>query len=258
MNVYWLEQTEADAPAQDDWLSVSELLCLNGMRIAKRRSDWRLGRWTVKRAVAAYLNVPCHRRALALIEVRRTPSGAPEVSFVNQPAVAAISISHRGGRAVCAVTSYGGALGCDLEMIEPRSDGFVADYFTDEEQVMVARASPADRFRLLALLWSGKESALKALRAGLQLDTRCVEVGPLNTLPQPDDLNSWCPLRVRYTNGQIFSGWWQQSGNLLRSMVAAPPPIPPILLTTQPSSRSASELSREWTKESPELKSQLI
>ena len=50
--------------------------------------------------------------------------------------------------------------------IEPRSDAFVADYFTIEEQALVARASAADRDRILALLWSGKESALKALREG--------------------------------------------------------------------------------------------
>ncbi len=244
MDVYWLEQTEADVPAENDWLSASEAVRLNGMRFAKRRADWRLGRWTAKRAVAACLNVPRHPQALTGIEICPAPSGAPDVFLTNKRAAVAISLSHRAGTAVCAVVLSGAALGCDLETIEPRSDAFVADYFTAEEQALAAQASAADRSRLLALLWSGKESALKALRAGLRLDTRCVIVSPVDALwRQGEDgegciedpalavrsshgLNSWRPLHVRCTNGQVFHGWWQYTGNLLRTMVAAPPPLP--------------------------------
>ena len=73
----------------------------------------------------------------------------------------------------------GAELGCDLEIVEPRSDAFIADYFTAEEQALIERTSAADRSLLLALLWSAKESALKALRAGLRLDTRSVIVRPV-------------------------------------------------------------------------------
>lgn len=58
MDVYWLERSAADLPAQNDWLSASDRTRLDGMRFAKRRDDWRLGRWTAKLAVAAYLNLP--------------------------------------------------------------------------------------------------------------------------------------------------------------------------------------------------------
>ena len=250
MDVYWLEQTEADVPAENDWLSVSEAVRLNSMRIAKRRADWRLGRWTAKRALALYMNVPGHPQALTDIEIHPAPSGAPEVVFTNKPAAVTISLSHRAGTAVCAVALSGTSLGCDLEVIEPRSDTFVADYFTNEEQALVTQASAPDRPRLLALLWSGKESALKALRAGLRLDTRCVVVSPVDALRRQgrdgdactgdldlavrssDGRKSWRPLHVRYTNGQIFRGWWQHTDNLMRTMVADPPPAPPILLTT--------------------------
>jgi 4'-phosphopantetheinyl transferase len=113
-----------------------------------------------------------------------------------------------------------------LEIIEPRSEAFVADYFTVEEQALVAQASAVDRSRLLALLWSGKESTLKALRTGLRLDTRSVVVAPDGGL----DLNGWSRLRVQYAGSRVFHGWWQQSDDLLRTVVAAPPPAPPILL----------------------------
>jgi len=248
MDVYWLEQNEADLPAENDWLSASEAARLNGMHFAKRRADWRLGRWTAKRALAVCLDVSTHPLDLAEIEIRPAPDGAPEVFFGNKPVAVTISLSHRVGTAVCAVALSGAALGCDLEVIEPRSDGFVADYFTLEEQALVARASAADRSRLLTLLWSAKESALKALRAGLRLDTRCVIVTPADVvqrrredgvgcredvalpLPPSCGLSSWRSLQVRYTHGQVFHGWWQHAGNLLRTLVAAPQSLPPILL----------------------------
>jgi 4'-phosphopantetheinyl transferase len=222
-DVYWLEQTEADLPAGTDWLSASEAARINGMRFAKRRAEWLLGRWTAKQAVAAYWKVRAKPRRLASIEIRSAASGAPEVFLAGKAAGVAISLSHRAGRAVCAVAPPDAVLGCDLEVIEPRSDAFVSDYFTDDEQALVAGAAQADQPRVVTLLWSAKESALKALGMGLRLDTRCVQV----SLADGQDPELWCPLQVRY-DGQIFRGWWQSTASILRTLVAAPPPGMPV------------------------------
>ena len=226
-HVYWLEQTEADVPAENDWLSGSEFVCLNGMRFAKRRADWRLGRWTAKCAVASFLNLPTDAQGLAQIEIRPASSGAPEAFIANEPAAVAVSISHSSGAAVCAVAMSGVELGCDQEVIEPRSEAFVADYFTEAEQALVARVSTAERPRLVTLFWSAKESALKALREGLRLDTRSVAVSPINGA---FNLNGWSPLQVRCADGRSFHGWWQQGPGIVRTLVANPPPDSPILL----------------------------
>jgi 4'-phosphopantetheinyl transferase len=215
---------------ENDWLSAREADRLHGMCFAKRRSDWRLGRWTAKRAVAACLKLPGHSRAFASIEIRSAPCGAPEVVFGDKPAAVAISLSHRAGTAACAVSLSGAALGCDLEIVEPRSDAFLTDWFTAEEQALVAETPATDRFRLLALLWSGKESVLKALREGLRCDTRCVAITSVRALRPPERLDSWRPLEARCDEGRIFRGWWQQTGSLLRTVIAAPPSAPPILL----------------------------
>jgi 4'-phosphopantetheinyl transferase len=227
MDVYWLEQSEAELPADNDWLSASEAILLSGMRFAKRRADWRLGRWTAKRALTAYLKLPDHIHALADIEIRPTPSSAPEVFVANKAAAVTVSLSHRSGRAVCAVAPSGVELGCDLETIEPHSDAFITDYLTTEEQELTMRASAADRSRLVALLWSGKESALKALGVGLRLDTRRVIVSPMDTSFGP---NTWRPLQVRYVDGPVFRGWWQHADHILRTLVSDPPADFPILL----------------------------
>lgn len=228
MDVYWLEQIEADVPSKKDWLSASEQVCQNGLRFAKRLADWQLGRWTSKRALAHYFRLPADAQVLAKIEIRSAASGAPEVFFAGRPAAVTISLSHRAGRAVCAVAPADVAMGCDLELIEPRSEAFISDYFTVEEQTLIAKAPASDQAQVTTLLWSGKESALKALRAGLRLDTRSVVV----SLDDASfDLNGWSPLHVRHNeNGRIFHGWWQHSDNLLRTLVADSPPGSPIPL----------------------------
>jgi 4'-phosphopantetheinyl transferase len=164
----------------------------------------------------------------------------------DRPAAAGISISHCNGNALCAIAPFETALGCDLELVEPRSDAFVADYFTTAEQALVARAPAANRRCIVTLLWSAKESTLKALHEGLRLDTRSVIVSlPKGIgLPKQDDerwvanpdgvlaqrSSNWQPLEVRYTGGEVFHGWWRQAGNLLRTLVATPAPNSPIAL----------------------------
>jgi len=252
MEVYWFEQTEADLPAGNDWLHANETVHMDTLRFAKRRNDWRLGRWTAKKALALCLNIPASSQDLASIEIRPAPSGAPEVFFENKPAAATISISHRAGTAACAVTLSSGILGCDLELIEPRSGAFLADYFTTEEQSLVAGAPAGDRSRLLALLWSAKESTLKALCTGLRLDTRSVIVGVIGGQPAESEdarwpvgdqdclvrsthlFEGWRPLQVRRSEGVLFYGWWLLTDALVRTVVGLPPLEPPILLTSAP------------------------
>jgi 4'-phosphopantetheinyl transferase len=203
----WLEQIAADVPAGDDWLTPSEAARLAALRFPKRRADWRLGRWTAKLAVASVMESP---RTLAGIEIRAAPSGAPEVFYDGQPLPLAISISHRAGVACCAVAQPAVALGCDLELIEPRSDAFVADYFTDTERALIAQAVPPRQPELIALLWSAKESALKALHVGLRADTRSVTV----------KLVGATKLSMAHAGGE-FRGWWQSDGTLIRTLAAA-------------------------------------
>lgn len=233
MHVYWLEQSAECVPAHDDWLGVNEALVLGGMRFPKRRADWRLGRWTAKRALAAYLNVPDDLRSLTAIEIIAEPSGAPRAVFANHSAAATISLSHRAGHAICAIAQSGAVLGCDLEIIEPRSDAFAADYFTSEEQAIIARAPVAGRDRLLALFWSAKESVLKALRAGLRLDPRSVAIG-LTSPPTSAGEDCWHPLEARYES-QTFQGWWHNQGSFLRTLVMAQPLVPiPLWVGAEP------------------------
>ena len=69
------------------------------------------------------------------------------------------------------------AIGCDLELVEPRSEAFVRDYFTVPEQCCVGAVPDGEESWLRAnLLWSAKESVLRVLETGLRRDTRSVEI----------------------------------------------------------------------------------
>lgn len=123
----------------------------------------------------------------------------------------------------------GASVGCDVEKVAPRGEAFLADYFTAEEQDLVARKGGADREALLTLLWSAKESALKALQCGLRSDTRSVTVVPAG-LPSTGD-QAWRSLTAKNIDGQTFHGWWRQMGGLVWTLVAMPPPLEPSKLT---------------------------
>jgi phosphopantetheinyl transferase len=139
-----------------------------------------------------------------------------------------ISLSHREGTALCAIARAGVQLGCDVELVEPHSGAFIADYFHPDEQAWLARIPTAERPRMVALLWSAKESVLKALHEGLRLDTRSVTVSP--TLGACD-LFGWSPFQVRCSDEQTFDGWWRSTPANLQTVVASPRPEAPICLT---------------------------
>ena len=225
VGIAWFEQVNADLPRANDWLSAAEQDQLAAFRIAKRRDDRRLGRWTEQLALAETLSAP--RSDLASLEIRPAPGGAPQAYLRNALLPLAISISHRDGRAVCAVSETGNAIGCDLELVEPRTDAFIADYFTDSEQALMNSLLADQRFAAVAILWSAKESALKALGEGLRMTTHSVIVAQhsLDTIAALDltaspHLDDWRPLTVvAATTGRTFTGAWQQHENVVRTFV---------------------------------------
>ncbi len=215
----YLVRRLSEMPAGNGWLTAKERLWFNERRSAKRVSDWRLGRWTAKAAIGAYQTrqtepVP------ADIEVLAASDGAPGVFAAGHPLPLTLSLSHSHDRALCVVTAAGAVLGCDLERIEPRSQPFVASFFTRAERAALTAIGPVDRDLLVNLIWSAKESALKALRHGLRADTRSVEVLALTPPGQAGG-------RFEVTcqpEGLRLTGRWTRFEDLLATIVCRPAP----------------------------------
>jgi 4'-phosphopantetheinyl transferase len=219
----------ADAPGDDAWLSPREAAWVARMRFPKRRTEFRLGRWTAKKALALYLGREASAEALGSIEIDRAPDGAPLPLVEGRPADAYVTMTDRADQAVCLVGPPGTALGCDLELVEPRSDAFVADFLTPAEQALVAAAG-GERDLVANLVWCGKESALKVLRTGLRRDTRSVEV----SFPGGAAVSGWTPMSVQAVEGAVFPGWWQRFGAFVLTLAATGPFAPPRPLVDPP------------------------
>jgi 4'-phosphopantetheinyl transferase len=224
----WLAVTESELPPGDGWLTAGEADRAAAMPFPKRRTEFLLRRWACKRAVAAATGLGEDPPSLARIEVGNRPDGSPTVSVGAAPAGPEVSLSDRAGWAVCVVGRAPGRLGCDLELVEPRSPGLVADFLTAAEQAYVAAQPAADRDLVTNLVWSAKESGLKVLRTGLGRDTRSVEV----VVEGPDDTtdDGWSALEVHLAEGGVLPGWWRRAGAFVVTVVGEVPMPPPALL----------------------------
>ena len=229
-----------DLPEHDDWLTDPEAQRLRSFRYTKRREEARLGRWTAKHAVAATLGFDPDIEVLRDLVIRNASDGAPEVFIAGQPAGVRISMTDRADWAVCTVLADDVELGCDLELVEPRSAGFVRDWFTDAEQEFVF-AHPDDHDLLANLIWSAKESALKVLRTGLRRDTRSVEVA----VHEQHMVDGWRAFSVATAEGSHYRGWWRRFGDFVLSYACAADTDPPTALV-EPSPLATAVPAHSW------------
>ncbi len=241
----WLAHGEHEVAAGTQWLSPHERSVLAGIRYTKRYTEFLTRRFTAKRALATLLQRDRSPEALAAIEIGNHPGGAPYVALDGCQAPIEVSLSDRAGWAVCllgAPDSALGPLGIDLEIVEPRSDAFVEDFFTAAERDFV-RALPAGEARDEAanLVWSAKEAALKVLKVGLRADTREVEVA----IDRGRRADGWAALVVTARGGASFPGWWRRDGVFLLTVAGVEPREPPELLAGG-GDLAAAEPTHSW------------
>lgn len=229
----WFACGEDAIPAGEEWLVARERERLSRMRFTKRRNEYLLRRCAGKRAVAAALGLPTDPAGLARIGMLNAPGGAPYVEVDGGRPGLEVSLTDRAGQAVALVgpegSLAGGTIGIDLEIVEMRSEGFVADFLTAPEQEYVAaeraRAGSDGWDAAANLVWSAKEAALKVQRVGLRADTRSVVV---TVVPVARD-DGWGELAIAAASGEQYAGWWRRDGAFLLTIAtlgAADPPAP--------------------------------
>lgn len=226
----WLAHGEHEVPDGGEWLSPREQSILGAIRYTKRYLEFLTRRWTAKRALATVLQRESTPELLATIEIGNHPGGAPYVVVDGRPAAVEVSLSDRAGWAVCVVgspKSNPGPLGIDLEIVEPRSDAFIEDFFTAAEREYAhGLASTEARDEAANLIWSAKEAALKVLKVGLRADTREVEV----RVGQQRRSDGWAELAITARSGALFPGWWRRDGDFLLTVAGTSRAEPPALL----------------------------
>jgi 4'-phosphopantetheinyl transferase len=228
--VRWMARGEHEVPPGDAWLTPRERERAAAIRFTKRRTEYLLRRWTGKQAVAAAAGLSRDVPSLARVEVANGPTGAPVALVDGAPSGLEVSLTDRAGWAVCLVAAGDTRVGCDVEIVEPRSPGFVTDFLTPAEQRWLTSRADGDRDAAANLVWCAKESALKVLQTGLRRDTRSVEVVLTEPADRRDDEHAgWAPLEIRSSEGRRMPGWWRRDGVFLvtvASDLSIPPPAP--------------------------------
>jgi 4'-phosphopantetheinyl transferase len=213
----WLTRSHADVPQDDAWLGPREREVQAGLVIDKRRQDWRLGRWTAKAALVAAVPGLADGVELSRLEVLAAEDGAPEPHLDGAPMFGVtLSLSHRAGRAVAVVGHA--PVGCDLEVVEPRSTAFLEDWLAPVEQ-----AWAGDDPLRANLLWTAKEAAAKVRREGLRLDVRDAVVrvyGADLEGGSPD--GEWRLFVVEWRDAPGTAGWWRVDGGWVTTVAAVP------------------------------------
>jgi holo-[acyl-carrier-protein] synthase len=175
--------------AYRDLLSRWEFAYANTKKIPKRRIDFLSGRIAGKHAVSEYLNITKKMGECSPgfndIEIRKTDTGAPAVRIMNRESELLISISHSGRCAVSMVTgamNYRG-IGIDVEWIEKRDNSFLDIAFNGDEIVKLQRESTKpskdSEKRIdeeITRYWTIKESILKSLGLGLNVDLKDIDI----------------------------------------------------------------------------------
>ena len=218
--VEWLTASAAEVPPDDGWLGPAERDVLAGLRVDKRRADWRLGRWAAKHVVAQAQGIPAER-----VEILAAADGAPEAWLGGRPLEVSVSLSHRGGRAIAATAPGPVVIGCDLELVEPRSPAFIRQWLPAAEQALLASVEGAERARLANLLWCAREAAAKVRREGLRLDVRRAEVeldGVCAAAPAAWAPGRWRPMRVLWEDAEPAAGWWRREPGWVMAIAGTP------------------------------------
>lgn len=209
------------------WLTSRERAIDERIRHDKPRTDWRLGRWAGKTALALAAGIGTDTKALRRIQILPKPTGAPRAMLDGLPSPWALSLSHSADSALCALTPAGAVVGCDIECIDFRSAAFVETFFTDAEAEAWVAAPESERDLLATLVWSAKESALKVLEEGLRMDTRAVEVsvGDATRVGDGTQGGGWSPLSVAYGKGSCsWDGWWRQESRFVLTVLCTRAP----------------------------------
>ncbi len=154
-------------PVWQAMLSADERARMAGFAHAGRRRAFLLGRVAARTLLA-------HRLALdpTAVPLRVDPDGAPVVAAPSTPALY-VSIAHSGDRAVAAAGHR--PLGVDLEHVRPRHPNLHRYLLHASEYALLERL-PMPRDEALILCWTLKEATLKALRTGLRLSPRTLQL----------------------------------------------------------------------------------
>jgi len=155
-------------------LTGPETECHGRIKAPRRRAEYLLGRYALKKILAAYLGVPA--RAV-LIEPDKW--GKPRLAGNPAGPKLGFNLSHSAQTLALAVCREG-EIGIDIEAVDDRMlpdiTAIAGRHFSPAEQGFLLGRSPQDRLEHFFRMWTLKEAVLKAVGTGLHAPLASAEV----------------------------------------------------------------------------------
>lgn len=200
VRIDWLLAADARAAWLDDaerWLDDDERARLGRFRVAGAARDFLLGRWLMRRALAARTGVPAARWRFSIETHGRPVPVAPAGS--GRLDVPRVNLTHGGGLVACA-SSAELEIGIDVEAVDRVMPGERLDRFLTPDEVACLSGVPDpvrdDRFWRI---WTLKEAVLKARGTGIAgtLASAPIRLDPADGSAHAD--GGWFLLELRPT-----------------------------------------------------------
>lgn len=159
---------------------------LNNIKVLKRKSDFLAGRLAGKKAVMSYtMRMKNQSLQFSDIEIKKMETGEPSIYINNNSSNMLISISHSGIFATAIVVNYPdyAGIGIDIEKIEKRDESFL-DVAFNQSEIAIIKSNKLQEFNNpetgkdgdITKYWTIKESVLKSLSSGLNMDLKDIEI----------------------------------------------------------------------------------
>ncbi len=207
-DIHWVLTQAGPGLASGCYLTATEIQSGRRYRHPERHRQWMLGRATAKyllmqRATPLDLSI----QASNDFEILRNPNGWPQLQDRhgrNLPV--SLTISHRDELAFSAVCRDNlGNLGADIEIIAPKNASMLEDFYTPEERNWIQSQASPHQALTATLIWSAKESILKAIKTGLMENTKIIRLIPNEDVSQPG--NRWNQIQA-VIRQQTIPVWW--------------------------------------------------
>ena len=187
-------------------------------KVPKRKKEWMGSRLAVKKLIRACVPELAQHK-LSQIQIIKEPSGAPFLQIDGEKRLPGwLSLSHSHEHVLAAYSPDEIRFGVDLEFIEPRSIGFVRDYFTGNEVDQVVLSGPDQKALIITIIWSAKEAVLKAITEGLRIDTRKIEISSGTESPNKGDWNVLelhCSAEIKIPSLRLL---WRREGDFIQTL----------------------------------------
>lgn len=151
---------------------------------ADKRADWMAGRIAAKIVLRnffqhnCFTSIPFHEIKIRSNKLQKPFCQVKKVPSEKINAYIDLSIAHTGGIGIAALSrkKEDGYVGVDIEKIRMFEEDFLESFLTEKELIRVKNASESSRNLAATLLWSIKESYVKACGQGLLIHPRSVAV----------------------------------------------------------------------------------